>query len=144
MGELELRNRLFREAHARDCQEIEELRRICWEETDRARQARVDELSLHQNRGPTTVSQLLTQIQELQKVNSLSDAREFYDPETSSAGASHVLSPLTIPSPGTVPCRDSCRMIHGMLWVIQETFLNDYLLEFRKFKEFGIFSRIET
>ena len=28
-GELELRNRLFQENHARDCQEIEELRRIC-------------------------------------------------------------------------------------------------------------------
>ena len=37
-GESEVRNRLFRENHARDCQEIEELRRICCEETDRARQ----------------------------------------------------------------------------------------------------------
>ena len=33
-GQLELRNRLFQEDHARDCQEIEELRRICCEETD--------------------------------------------------------------------------------------------------------------
>ena len=41
-----------------------------------------------------TVSQLLTQIQDLQnKVNSLSDAREFYDAETaSSSGATHVPS----------------------------------------------------
>ena len=36
-GEVELRNRLFRENHARDCQGIEELRRICCEEADRAR-----------------------------------------------------------------------------------------------------------
>ena len=43
-GEFELRHRLFQENHARDCQAIEELRRICWEETDRARQARIDEL----------------------------------------------------------------------------------------------------
>ena len=57
-----------------------------------------------------TVSQLLTRIQDLQnKVNSLSDAREFYDPETaSSSGATHVPSqPLIIPSPRTMPCLDS-------------------------------------
>ena len=46
-GELELRNRLFQEDHARDCQEIEELRRLCCEETDRARQASIEQLSVH-------------------------------------------------------------------------------------------------
>ena len=56
-GELELRNRLFQDNHARDCKEIEELRRIDCEETDRARQASIDELSVHQERNPTTVSQ---------------------------------------------------------------------------------------
>ena len=61
-GELELRNRLFQENHARKCQEIEDLRRICCEETDRAKQARIDELSLHQERNPAIVSQLLIQI----------------------------------------------------------------------------------
>ena len=45
---LEWRSGIERENHARDCQEIEELRRICCEETDRARQARIDELSVHQ------------------------------------------------------------------------------------------------
>ena len=41
-------------------------------------------------------------------MNSLSDAREFYDPETaSSSGASHVPSqPLIIPSAREVPSRD--------------------------------------
>ena len=54
----------------------EELRMIWREETDRARQARIDELPLHHDRNLTTVSQLMTQIRELQnKVNSLSDAR---------------------------------------------------------------------
>ena len=78
-GELEIWNRLFRENQAKDCQEIEALRIICCEEADRARQARIDELSLRQERNPTTVSQLLTQIQDLQnKVNSLSDTREFF------------------------------------------------------------------
>ena len=61
-GELEMRNGLYRENQAKDCQEIEELRRICCEETDRARQARIDEMSVQQERNPTTVSQLLTQI----------------------------------------------------------------------------------
>ena len=65
---------------------------------------------MHQERNPSTVSQLLTRIQDLQnKVNSLSETREFYDPETaSSSGATHVPSqPSTIPSPRTMPCRDS-------------------------------------
>ena len=71
---------------------------------------RVDELSMQQERNPTTVSQLLTQIQDWQnKVNSLRDARDFYDPETaSSSGASHVPSqPLNIPSPTGKLSRDS-------------------------------------
>ena len=49
-GELELRIRLFQENHARDCQEIKELRRICCEETDQARRATNEELSMQQHR----------------------------------------------------------------------------------------------
>ena len=61
---------------------------------------------MHQERNPTTVSYLMTQIRELQnKVNYLSDTREFYDPDSgSSSGATHVpdqtstfLSPWTLP-----------------------------------------------
>ena len=109
-GKLEMRNRLFRENQATNCREIEELRRISCEETDRARQARIDELSLHQDRNPTTASHLLIQIQDLQnKLNSLSDARESFDPEpASSSGATHVRSkPSTFPSPRMMLCRDS-------------------------------------
>ena len=65
---------------------------------------------MHQERNSTTVSQLLTLIQELQyKVNSMSDAREFYDPESgSSSGVTHVLSQFsTILSPRTMPRCDS-------------------------------------
>ena len=47
-GELEMRNRLFPEHQATNCQEIEELRRICCSEADRAGQARIDELSMPQ------------------------------------------------------------------------------------------------
>ena len=109
-GELEMRNKLFQESRTKDCQEIEELRRRCCEESDRARQAKLDELSMMQQRDPQTVSQLLAQMRESQnKVNSLSDAREFHDPETAgSSGASHVTGPpLTNPSYRTVPRRDS-------------------------------------
>ena len=97
-GELEMRNKLFQEKSHK------------YEESDRARQAKLDELSMKQQRNPQTVSQLLAQIRELQdKVNSLSNARAFHDPETASnSGASHVTShPLTIPSSGTVLGRDS-------------------------------------
>ena len=71
---------------------IEDLRRICCEETEQAKHARSDELSMQQQWNPTTVSQMMAQIREIQnKVNSLSDAREFYDPESgSSSGATHV------------------------------------------------------
>ena len=99
-----------KKSRTKDCQEIEELRRRCCEESDRARQAKLDELSMMQQRDPQTVSQLLAQMRESQdKVNSLSDAREFHDPETAgSSGASHVTSPpLTNPSYRTVPRRDS-------------------------------------
>ena len=60
-GELDMRNRLFQESRARHRQEIEELRRICCEDTDRARQLRIVELLMPQERNPTSVSQLLTQ-----------------------------------------------------------------------------------
>ena len=52
----------------------------------------LNELFMHQERNPTTVSQLMAQIRELQnKVNFLSDARELYDPESgSSSGPTHV------------------------------------------------------
>ena len=39
-GELEMRNKLFQESRTKDCQEIEELRRRCCEESDRARQTK--------------------------------------------------------------------------------------------------------
>ena len=60
-----------------DWEEIEELKSICREKADRARQAKIEEFA-RQERNPTTVSQLMAQILEFQnKVNSLSpDTRE--------------------------------------------------------------------
>ena len=131
-GELELRKRLFRENQAKDCQEIEELKRICCKETDRARKASVDELSLHQERNPTAVSQLLTQIQDLQsKVIPLQTQESFpILKQRAASGATHVPNqpPHRVPGPCLAAILD-CRMIHGTSWVLQETSLNDYLLE---------------
>ena len=56
------------------------------------------------------MSQMMAQIRKLQnKVNSLSDVRELWDPESgSSSGATHVPSQhSTVPSPRTMPRRDS-------------------------------------
>ena len=106
-----MRNRIFQEDHANECHEIEKLRRTCCEEAQRARQFKIDQLSMQQRGNPPNVNQLLAQSQDLQdRVNSLNDAREFYDPETaSSSGVSHVPSQqLSIPSPRGMISSDSC------------------------------------
>ena len=77
-GELKVRKTLFREDHARNCQEIEKLRRIFCEEADRASQTRTDELSVHQERNPTAVSQLLTQIRELQNKKNPCQMQDYF------------------------------------------------------------------
>ena len=65
---------------------IEELRGICCEETEQARQARIELFFLQQERNPTSVSFMMAQILDLQfKVNSLSVARKFHDPESGSS-----------------------------------------------------------
>ena len=107
-GGLELRNRLFQENHGKVNQEIEE--RICCEEIEQTRQARSEELSVQQRRNPTTVSQMMARIQDLQnKVNTMTDAREFSDLESrSSSGAIHVLDQTSaILSSRTLPRCDS-------------------------------------
>ena len=71
---------------AKSYQAIEELIRICCAEAERARQLGIGELSAQEEEGKSTVNQLMVQIQELQdKVNALSDAKEFYVPETASS-----------------------------------------------------------
>ena len=77
-GELEMRNRLIRKHQAKDCQEIEELKRTCCEEADRARQARIDESSMHQERNPMTVSPLLTLIREYHLFRVILDCRTIH------------------------------------------------------------------
>ena len=47
-GELGMSNKVCREDRAKDCQEIEELRRVCCAEADRARQLKIHELSVYE------------------------------------------------------------------------------------------------
>ena len=79
-GDLEMRKRLFQKDHARDCQEIEE--EIVAKNRTRARQARIDELSMHQQRNPTTVwvSWWLRFGNYRTKWIPCQTHREFYDP----------------------------------------------------------------
>ena len=58
---------LVRTSHVMTARAAEGPRGPRLEETDRTRQARIDELSLHQERNPTTVSQLMAQTREVQK-----------------------------------------------------------------------------
>ena len=85
---------------------MQDLKKLCCTEAERAQQLRIDELSRQEKESQSAVNQLTVQIQEFQdKVNSLNDSMEFNDPESaSSSGLSHVPShPLS----GTLS-RDSC------------------------------------
>ena len=84
---------------------------MCCTEAAGAQQLRIDKLSRREKESQSTVNQLTVQIHELQdEVNSLNDARDFFDPETaSSSGLFHVPSQLwSIPSPRGMISRDSC------------------------------------
>ena len=106
---LEMKYRLFQESRARHCQEIWELRRICCEETDRARQLRIDELSAGEE--SYFCESALDSNSEFAEQGDFRGRRNenFYDPETaSSSGASHVPSqPLIFPRPRGMLSRDS-------------------------------------
>ena len=106
-----MRNRLRYEGHVRTSEEIEELRRICYEEANQVRSLQVEDLSLRQERDPNTVSRPLKHIhQELQdQVSSWAEAKEFHDLDTaSSSGVSHVPSqPVIVPSSRETHGRDS-------------------------------------
>ena len=109
--DLEMRERALQEDRVKSYQEIEDLKRICCTEAERARHLRIDELSTQEEESKATVNQLVVQIQKPQdKVNSLNDAREFYGLATaSSSGLSHVPSqPVSIPSPRGLISGDSC------------------------------------
>ena len=92
---------------------------------DRVRQSRIDEMSLLQERNPSTVSQLVTQIQDLQNnVNSQEIVTQLrsipYFPANPCI--------FRVPDVCSAAVRD-CHSIHVVPWVLQQTFLNAFLLE---------------
>ena len=99
--DFEILNRLCRENRAKDSPKIGELRTICCEETDRAGQARIDEWCMHQERNPTTVSQFLAQIHDLQ--NKMRDNFAILNERAVLERPTFPSQPSTIPSPRTAP-----------------------------------------
>ena len=143
--ELDWRERVLQEDGTRNLQVLEEFKKICCTEPERPKQLRIDELPAQEKESQSTVNLLTVQIQELQdKVKSLSDSREFCDPETaSSSGLSHVPShPMSIPSPRGMLSRDSClqldtRNSYGTSGNVFENLLapNEPSAALRKFKK---------
>ena len=75
--ELEMRDRAFQEDRTNIFQVMEELKRLCCTEAERAR-LRMDELSTQEEESKSAANQFMVQIQALRdKVNSLNNAREF-------------------------------------------------------------------
>ena len=111
-GELEMRNRLFRENQANDSQEIEELRRICCEEADRARQARSDD-------DCESIVDSKFRIYRTKKIPCPCEMREKFailKQRASLERPTFPVNPLHFRVPG--PCLAAildCRTIHGML-----------------------------
>ena len=94
-SELERKNRLHQESYARSCQEIEELKRRCYEEENEVIQHKLDEYSTQHGREWRTVSLLRDQVGKLQQqLDFLKDEKEFHDPDSwSSSSRSHVPHP---------------------------------------------------
>ena len=63
-GEMEMRNRLRYESQLRTNQEIEKLRRICYEEANQLRSLQIEDLFLRHERDPNTVIRLLKQMHQ--------------------------------------------------------------------------------
>ena len=137
---LVMRRRALQEYRARSYQVIEELRKICCTEAERATQLKNDELSAREDERRSTVNHLMFQIQEQQdKVSSLNDAKECDESETaSSSGLSHDPSqPLSTPSPRfDLPRFLHCTLLHGTHLVHQDTFLKIHLLQVNHRQQF--------
>ena len=61
-SELEMKNRLHRECYARSCQEIEELKRRCYQEKNAAKQRKLEEFTAHHDQESRTVNLLRDQV----------------------------------------------------------------------------------
>ena len=67
-------DRALQEDRMKSLQEIDELKKMCCTEAERAKQLRIDVLSIQEKDIKSIVNQIMVQIQE-DKVNSLNDSR---------------------------------------------------------------------
>ena len=115
-GEMEMRNRFF-------CRNSRKILPRSWrvaKKTDRAGHARIDDLSTHQKRDPAAMSQLLTQIPQLQTESIPCQMRENFSRSWNSEQLWSV--PRSFVNPWLFRVPEQC---HAAIL----TFLNDCLLE---------------
>ena len=107
--EVEMRSRLHQEYYARSCQEIEELKRRCFQEENGVTQQKMNEQCLQHDQESRTVSLLRDQVRRLQeRVEFLKDSKIFPDPDSpSSFGSAHVSHQAFIPSSSKKPNLES-------------------------------------
>ena len=85
-SELEMRSRLHRECYARSCQEIEALKRRCYQEENAAQQRNLEEFIAQQDQESRTVHLLRDQVRRLQeRLEFIEDSRIFQDPDSRSS-----------------------------------------------------------
>ena len=96
--------RVHQEYYTRSCQEIEEMRRRCYEEEHGVSQQKVNEYSMQQDQESRTADQ----IRKLQDRLEFEDSNIFQDPDSpSSFGSAHFSHQALITPSSRKPCRES-------------------------------------
>ena len=103
-SELEMRRHLHQESEARNCQEIEELKRRCCQEVIAARQQKLDELNAQQNQD--SFQDQVRRLQERQEF--IEHSRIFQDPDSPcSYGSTPITHQARIASSSRKPSREA-------------------------------------
>ena len=117
----EIKNRIFQEHHSRDfVNKYRNYKEFAVSKRTESDNCKIDTLSTRKKENPSTVNQLLSQIQELQdKVNSLKEEKEFYDLEC----PTFPVKPREFRVKNVrLPAILDCRTTHGIGWVLREMF----------------------
>ena len=130
-----LTSRLNQESRALGLMGIEELRKICHEETERARQLRTDDLYARNKEEPSTMNQVLSQIwicktrwTPWMKKNNFTIQRQRAVLECSTFPVTVNPREFRAPEACFAPILD-CLNIHGIRWVLLEMFLKAHQLQ---------------
>ena len=104
-----MKNCLHRECYARSCQEIEEVKRRCYQEENAVRRQKLEEFLAQHDHESRTVSLLQDQVRRLQERSEfIEDSKIFQDPDSpSSFDSAHVLHQALITSSSRKPSRES-------------------------------------